>query len=76
MALCLQKLGRYDDEEKCYLKILNDNPNNQNAKLGLNICLKRLNKNEEAELYNPFIDKDTNYAPKQYYYWSDGGGWR
>jgi tetratricopeptide (TPR) repeat protein len=76
MALCLQKLNRYEDERKCYLKILDNDPNNQHAKMGLHICLKRLNKHEEAELYNPFLDNDTNYAPKQYPYWSDGGGRR
>ena len=44
--------------------------------MGLNICLKRLNENEESELSDPFIDQGTNYAPKRSLYWSWSKHWR
>jgi hypothetical protein len=74
MAYCLQKKNKYSDAMKCYTKILDIDPNDEEAKLGLSNCSLKLNPVQKSNLLNTLQKTDVDYSPKRYDYWSTGVG--
>jgi len=72
-ALCLQKMNKYPEAIKCYNKILEIDPNEEEAKQELSICIQRVKK-QNANVLDSLTNTDVNYAPKSYNYWSNGMG--